>query len=409
MIDDFSGWGLKCDKVVITRFNEEDTAAVRFKELLEMRGVHVYLHKATRGYPGDVDLIVSDEGYGANPYVPTERPVVIVTAPGPGSGKLATCLSEMYHDWKAGRRSGYAKYETFPIWDLPIDHPVNIAYESATADIGDKNRVDHFHLAAYGKVSVNYSRDLEAFPLLKRIMEKITGEECVYKSPTDMGVNRCSSGIIDDTVVRNAARQEIIRRYLHSASDYVQGLGRKETEERCREIMQRSGLSELDRPVVPAARDALAVAIAEGKGIGGVVCAAAIGLADGRLVTGHNSALMHASSAVVLNALKVLSCIGREVDLIPSSVVRSVTTVKRDVLSGRGVSINLDEMLICLAMSAAIDTNAKKALSVLPLLKGCEMHLSHIPSSGDSAGLRKIGLYVTSDPRYPTTNVYNPA
>jgi len=408
MIDDFSQWGLKCDKVVITRFDEEEETVLRFKDLLEMRGIHVYLHKATKGYPSDVDLIVSDEGYGANPYIPTERPVVIVTAPGPGSGKLATCLSEMYHDWKAGRHSGYAKFETFPIWNLPIDHPVNIAYESATADIGDKNRIDHYHLAAYGTVAVNYSRDLEAFPLLKRILEKITGTDCVYKSPTDMGVNRCAFGIIDDAVVRKAAEQEIIRRYLHSASDYVQGLGTKETEERSKEIMQRCWLTELDRPVVPAARQALDMAITQNKGIGGVVCTAAIELPDGRIVTGHNSALMHAASSVILNALKALADIDQKTDLIPKTVVQSVTTVKRDILLGRGVSINLDEMLICLAMSAAIDANANKALSLLPSLKGCEMHLSHIPSSGDSSGLRKLGLHVTSDPKFPSTNVYNP-
>jgi uncharacterized protein (UPF0371 family) len=408
MIDDFSRWGLVCDKVVITRYDRPDDTVERFRALLERRGIQVFLHKSTPGYPADVDLIVSDAGYGANPYIPTDRPVVLVTAPGPGSGKLATCLSEMYHDGKAGRKSGYAKFETFPIWDLPIDHPVNIAYESATADIGDRNRIDHYHLAAYGTAAVNYSRDLEAFPLLTRILEKITGAECVYKSPTDMGVNRCSQGIIDDAVVRAAAQQEIIRRYLHAASDYALGVGSKETEERCRAIMQRCGLSEEDLPVVPVARKALSDAIAQGKGIGGVVCAAAIQLPDETMVTGHNSALMHASSAVILNALKRLAGIDRDVDLIPSSVVRSVTTVKRDILSGRGVSINLDEMLICLAMSAVIDGNAKKAIGVLPTLSGCEMHLSHIPSSGDSAGLRKVGLYVTSDPKFPTTNVYNP-
>ena len=407
MIDDFSQWGLTCKRVVITRYDGQE-GPLHFKELLEQRGIKVYLHKATKGYPNDVDLIVSDEGYGANPYIETERPVVIVTGPGPGSGKLATCLSEMYHDYKAGRASGYAKFETFPIWNLPIDHPVNIAYESATADIGDKNRIDHFHLAAYGKVAVNYSRDLEAYPLLKRILEKITGKECVYKSPTDMGVNRCGFGIIDDGVVRKAAEQEIIRRYLKSACDYVEGLGTKETEERSKEIMLRCSLSPKDRPVVPAAEMALESGIARNKGLNGIVCAAAIELPDGSIVTGCNSALMHASSSVILNALKALAKIPDEVYLIPSTIIESVTTVKRDILLGRGVSINLDELLICLAMSATIDKNAKEALFYLPMLKGCEMHLSHIPSSGDTAGLRKLGMHVTSDPRYPRANLYNP-
>lgn len=407
MIDDFSQWGLKCDKVVITRYDGQ-AETLHFKEVLEQRGIKVYLHKATRGYPSNVDLIVSDEGYGANPYIPTERPVVIVTAPGPGSGKLATCLSEMYHDFRAGRASGYAKFETFPIWNLPIDHPVNVAYESATADLGDKNRIDHFHLTAYGTVAVNYSRDMEAFPLLKRILEKITGKECVYKSPTDMGVNRCGFGIVDDDIVREAARQEIIRRYMKSACNYVEGQGTKETEQRCYEIMQSVSLNVNDRPVVPAARQALSRGIERRKGISGIVCAAAIELPDGSIVTGCNSHLMHAASSVILNALKKLASIPDETELIPSQVVQNVTMVKRYILLGRGVSINLDEMLICLAMSAAVDANAKAALSFLPSLKGCEMHLSHIPSSGDTAGLRKLGMHVTSDPRYPRSNLYNP-
>jgi len=406
MIDDFAQWGLKCNKVVITRFDFQQ-GAVHFKKLLEQRGITVYLHKATQGYPNDVDLIVSDEGYGANPYIKTTRPVVLVTAPGPGSGKLATCLSQMYHDWRQGSHSGYAKFETFPVWNLSIDHPVNIAYESATADIGDKNLIDHFHLAAYGKIAVNYSRDLEAYPLLKRIMEKITGQSCVYKSPTDMGVNCCAFGIIDDAVIQDAAKQEIIRRYFHSACDFIQGIGSSETEQRSLEIMQRSNLTELDRPVVPAAREALKRGIEHNKGIDGIVCAAAIQLPDGRIVTGCNSALMHASTSMILNALKTLASIG-DIDLISPSVVKSVTSVKRDILLSRGVSINLDEMLICLAVSAASNSNAAKALSMLPSLKGSEVHLTHIPSSGDGTGLRKLGLYVTSDPRFPTSNFYNP-
>jgi len=408
MIDDFSKWGLTANKVVITRFDEEP-GAIQFKSILEQRGITVYTHKATRGYPNDVDLIVSDEGYGANPYIETDRPVVIVTAPGPGSGKLGTCLSQMYHDYKSGLRSGYSKFETFPIWNLPIDHPVNIAYESATADIGDKNLIDHFHASAYNKITVNYSRDLEAYPLLNRILTKITGEECIYKSPTDMGVNRCGYGIIDDQVVRQAGQQEIIRRYYRAACEYVQGIGSKETVERSRLIMEGAKLCTSDRPVVPAASLALESGIERGKGINGIVCAAAIELADGRIVTGCNSPLLHASSALILNAVKVLAHIDHEVDLIPPAIVQSVTSMKRDVLKGRGVSLNLDEVLICLAMSCAISEDAKKASAVLPQLNGCEVHMTHIPSSGDSSGLRKLVLNVTSDPRFPTSNLYNPA
>ena len=408
MIDDFSKWGLTVTRVVITRFDEEP-GAIHFKNILEQRGLCVYTHKATRGYPTDVDLIVSDEGYGANPYIETDHPVVIVTGPGPGSGKLGTCLSQMYHDYKEGRRSGYSKFETFPIWNLPIDHPVNIAYESATADLGDKNLIDHFHASAYGTITVNYSRDLEAYPLLNRILEKITGTDCLYKSPTDMGVNRCGFGIINDAVVRKAGQQEIIRRYYRSACEYVQGIGSKETVERSRSIMEGAKLSINDRSVVPAAQKALEAGIAKGKGLNGIVCAAAIELPDGRIVTGCNSPFLHASSALILNAVKVLANIDHEVDLISPAIVQSVTAMKRDVLKGRGVSLNLDEVLICLAMSCAISNEAKRASAVLPALNGCEVHMTHIPSSGDSSGLRKLVLNVTSEPRFPTSNLYNPA
>ena len=406
LIDDYNKWGLLCDKVVITRYEHQEMAD-KFKERLEHDGLHVYLHRPTKGYPADVERIVSDEGYGANPYVETERPLVIVTAPGPGSGKLGTCLGQMYHDYKAGRKSRYAKFETFPVWNLPIDHPVNVAYESATADIGDKNRIDHFHLAAYGVPTVNYSRDLEAYPLLKRILEKITGE-CVYKSPTDMGVNRIAFGIVNDDVCSQAANQEIIRRFLHAQSDFAVGQCTAETVERCREIMQRCGLNEMDRPVVSAARAARERGIARNKGFNGIVCAAAIQLPDGRIATGCNTPLMHAASSAMLNALKLLGNVDHDTDLISPAIIRNITDLKRTTLSGRGVSINLDEMLICLAMSAAVNRYAERAVGLLPQLRGCEMHLTHIPSSGDTAGLRKLRLHVTSDPKFPRTNFYHP-
>ncbi len=408
MIDDFASWGLTVSRVVITRFDGEPVV-LQFKDRLERRGIKVYLHAATRGYPNDVDRIVSDEGYGANPYIETERPVVIVTAPGPGSGKLATCLSQMYHDSRAGRPSGYAKFETFPIWNLPIDHPVNIAYEAATADIGDINMIDHFHLSAYGVPTVNYSRDLEAYPLLKRILEKITGKECVYKSPTDMGVNRCGFGIIDDEAVREAGRQEIIRRYFRAVCEYAQGIGSEESVHRSKVIMEAAQLTPTMRPVVPAATEALAYAIEHNKGNHGITCAAAMELADGQIVTAWNSQLMHASSALILNALKHVAKIPQNIDLIPKAIISSITTMKRDVLQGRGVSLNLDEMLICLAMSATINPTAQAALEALPQLRGCEAHMSHIPSSGDSTGLRKLKINVTSEPKFPTSNLYNPA
>ena len=359
------------------------------------------------GYPDNVDMVVSDEGYGSNPYIPTERPVVIVTAPGPGSGKLATCLSQVYHDYRAGRKAGYAKFESFPIWNLPIDHPVNIAYEAATADIGDYNQIDHFYVSATGKIAVNYNRDMEAYPLLKRILDKITNGQFSYNSPTDMGVNRLGFGICDDEVVREAAKQEIVRRYYRSACEYAQGIGTKESVQRSYDIMTKAGLCCEDRPTVSVAKKALEDAIERGKSKDGIACAAAIQLNDGRFVTAHNSPMMHASSALILNSLKVLAGIDKKVDLIHHDILDNVTAMKRDVLRGRGISLNLDEALICLAMSAAINSDAKKALDMLPQLRGCESHMSHIPSAGDSTGLRKLGINVTSEPMFPSNNMRN--
>jgi len=406
MIDDFAAWGIKADKVVVTRYNGERSAN-NFADMLTRRGINVYFHKPIMGYPDNVDMVVSDQGYGSNPYIPTEASVVIVTAPGPGSGKLATCLSQIYHDFRSGRKAGYAKFESFPIWNLPIDHPVNIAYEAATADIGDYNQIDHYYVSATGKIAVNYNRDMEAFPLLKRILDKISNGSLTYNSPTDMGVNRLGFGICDDEVVREAANQEIIRRYFRSACEYAQGIGTKETVQRSFEIMSKAGLTAEDRPTVRVALSALDDAIARGKSRDGIACAAAIQLTDGRFVTAHNSPLMHASSAMVLNSLKVLAGIDREVELIPHEILDSVYAMKRDDLRGRGISLNLDETLICLAMAATMNSYAKKALNMLPQLRGCESHMSHIPSAGDSSGLRKLGINVTSEPKFPTNNMRN--
>ena len=406
MIDDFSAWGLAVARVVITRFNGQPSA-VQFMNRLTRRGIKVYTHKATDGYPSDINVIVSDEGYGANPYIETTQPVVLVTAPGPGSGKLATCLSQLYHDYRRGIKSGYAKFETFPIWNLPIDHPVNIAYEAATADIGDVNQIDHFHLSAYGEQAVSYFRDMEAFPVLRRIVERITGRPSFYKSPTDMGVNRCGFGIIDDNVVRQAACQEVIRRYYAAACDYARGIGTAEAIERIKLMMESLNLDTSMRTTVPAAQEALKKAVTKGKGRDGIVCAAAIELQDGTIVTGSNSEILHASSALVLNAVKALAGIPKAIDLIPKQTIESIRLLKRDVLSRRRVSLDLDETLICLAMSAPINPSAQIALEKLPLLKNCEVHLTHLPSVGDSNGLRKLGLHTTSEPKFPTANLHD--
>lgn len=408
MIDDFSSYGLKCSKVVITRYENQPAAAL-FKQKIESKGISCYTHTATPGYPSDIDVVVSDEGYGKNPYIPVERPIVLVTAPGPGSGKLATCLNQMYHEYRMGMKCSYSKFETFPVWNLPLDHPVNIAYEAATADIGDVNLIDHFHLQAYNEIAVNYSRDLEAFPLLRRILERITNTTCPYKSPTDMGVNRIGFGIVDDEVCREAGRQEIIRRYLSTRVQYAQGMANEETLERSRAILDKAGLVPEDRAVVPAANRALEDCIARHKeGNKGTICAAALETAGGIMVTGHNSPLMHAGSAVVLNALKALAGIPKSIMLISPSVIDAITRMKRDVLRGRGVSLNIDEILSCLAMSSTTNEAAEKAMKCLPDLAEAEVHFTHIPSAGDTIGLRKLGINVTSEPRFPSKNIYNP-
>lgn len=404
MIDDFARYSIVCNKVVITRF-EGQPSALLFKAKLERMGIKVYTHSATPGYPSNIDLVVSEAGYGSNEYIKVDAPVVVVTAPGPGSGKLATCLNQMYHEAKMGLLANYSKLETFPIWNLSLDHPVNVAYEAATVDLADINLIDHFHLNAYGELAVNYNRDLEAFPLLKKIIERISGKECPYKSPTDMGVNRCGFGITDNKVCVEAGKQEIIRRYFKTLTDYASGLCDEDVVTRMTTIMDKVGLNEHMRNVVDPARNALSEAIKNGKGKNGTVCAAAISLPDGRIVTAHNSIILHASSALLLNALKVMAGINKEKDLISNNVISSITKMKRDLLSGKGVSLNLDETLIALAMSAAENEDSAKALKELPNLKGMDVHMTHIPSPGDSAGLRKLGLQFTSDPLYPAKNV----
>ena len=306
LIDDLSDWGIAVTGVVITRF--DDQASVRiFRNKLERRGIRVYTHRFTKGYPTDIDLIVSDEGYGANEYVEALQPLVIVTGPGPGSGKLATCLSQLYHDHQRGIQSGYAKFETFPIWNLPLKHPVNVAYEAATADIGDFNMVDPFHLEACGVSTVNYNRDVEVFPVLKRILEKITGRESIYRSPTEMGVNSAGCAITDDAVVREAAKQELIRRFFRYSCEYIMGFTDKETVQRSELLMKELGVKPEDRPVVAAARQAAEEARLTGKGNDGIFCGAAIELGDGVIIKGKNSPLMHAASSLVLNAVKRLA------------------------------------------------------------------------------------------------------
>lgn len=405
LIDDLGDWEVNVSAVVITRY-ENQPAARAFKSKLERRGVDVYTHGFTKGYPTDVDVIVSKEGYGANPYIPTTKPIVVVTGPGPGSGKLATCLSQLYHDYNRGIQSGYAKFETFPIWNLALKHEVNVAYESATADLKDVNMIDHFHLDAYNEKTINYNRDIEAFPLLKRILEKITGKESFYKSPTDMGVNQAAFGIINDKIVREAARQEILRRYFRCACEYAMGVTEKTTLQRAELLVQEMGITFDERSVIEPARKAAIEAHEKGKGNDGIYCGTAILLHDGTIITGSNSQLMHAASSLILNATKHLAGIPEEMHLLPPNITESLTHLKKEILEGKKISLDLDETLIALGISAISNPAAEMALSKLKELKNCEMHMTHIPTPGDEAGLRKLGVNLTSDPDFSTKSLF---
>jgi uncharacterized protein (UPF0371 family) len=405
LIDDLGEWGVLVRAVVITRYEGQPTAAA-FKHRLEHRGVQVYTHQYTRGYPTDLDVVVSEQGYGANEYIETERPIVVVTGPGPGSGKLATCLSQLYHDRRRGRNAGYAKFETFPIWNLPLTHPVNVAYEAATAELGDVNQLDHFHLDAHNERAVNYNRDLEAFPLLRRIIEKITGEPSFYRSPTDMGVNRAGVGIVDDAAVREAGGQEVVRRYFRYACEHTMGLVPRAAVERIELLMNDLALRPESRIVVEPARRAAERARITGKGNDGIYCGAAVELPNGSLVTGCNSPLMHAAACLVLNAAKVLAGLPDDMHLLPPAVIASLSHLKTDVLGGRRVSLDAEEVLIALAMSTTVSPAAQAAVAQLRALRGCEVHMTHMPTPGDEAGLRKLGVNLTTDPGFATRGLF---
>jgi uncharacterized protein (UPF0371 family) len=405
LIDDLRDWGIEILAVVITRFDNQPAAKI-FKNKLERRGVKVYTHRATKGYPADIDMIVSDQGYGANEYIKTRHPLVIVTGPGPGSGKLATCLSQVYHDHKKGINSGYAKFETFPIWNIPLKHPVNVAYEAATADIRDFNLVDPFHLEAYNKTAINYNRDVEIFPVLKRILEKIMGKESVYKSPTDMGVNRASFGIVDDNVVKEAARQEIIRRFYRYSCEYAIGFADRETVGRVEMIMEELGLKPQDRVVVGPARKAAEEARKGEKGNDGIFCGAAIELRNGAIIQGKNSALMHAASSLVMNAIKKLADIPDKIHLLSPNIIESIGNMKKNILGSKTVSLDLEETLIALSISAATNPTAQLAMEKLKDLEGCEVHTTHMPTPGDETGLRRLGVNLTAEPNFATKSLF---
>jgi len=404
-IDDFKEWGIEINSVVITRF-ENQTSAMAFKNKLDRRGVKVHTHKVTKGYPTDIDLIVSDEGYGDNEYIETTKPIVVVTGPGPGSGKLATCLSQLYHEYKRGIKAGFAKFETFPIWNLPLQHKVNVAYEAATVDLKDVNMIDHYHLEAYNEKTVNYNRDIEAFPLLKRIVEKITGEESFYKSPTDMGVNRAGFGIVNDAVVQRAAHQEIIRRYFRCATEYAMGLIEDEIVQRSELIMENVDAKIEDRKTVTAAREVARIAETNKNGNEGIFVGAAIELKDGAIITGKNSSIMHAAASLILNASKHLAELPDNLHLLPKNIMNSLNYLKKDVLRGKGVSLDTEETLIALSISAISNPAAQMAIEMMKEIEGCEVHLTHIPTPGDEAGLRKLGVHLTCDPNFSSKSLF---
>ncbi len=404
LIDDLSDWGLTVTAVVITRFDNQPATMV-FKNKLERRGIKVYTHKFTKGYPTNVDMVVSEEGYGANEYIKTDKPLVIVTGPGPGSGKLATCLSQMYHDYKKGQKPGYAKFETFPIWNIPLKHPVNVAYEAATADLGDFNMIDPFHLEAYGEKAINYNRDVEVFPVLRRILEKIIGKT-LYKSPTDMGVNRAGFSIVNDDEVQNAAKQEIIRRYFRYRCEFVMGFVDKATVQRIELLMDDMNLKPEDRAVVEPARKAAQEAKNKGKGSEGIYCGAAIELHDGTIVTGKNSIHMHAASSLILNAIKKVAGIPDKIHLLSELIIKAIRNLDKNILNKKSGSLDLEEVLIALSISATPNPTAQIGLEHLELLKNCEVHTTHMPTPGDEEGLRKLGVNLTSDPNFSSNSLF---
>ncbi len=404
MMDELRERGLELSAVVITRFDNQPAAGI-FRKKLERRGVKVYAHRFTKGYPTNIDTIVSDEGYGANDFIKTSKPIVIVTGPGPCSGKLATCLSQIYHEHLRGVHAGYAKFETFPVWNLPLKHPANVAYESATADIRDVNMIDPFHLEATGETAVNYNRDIEVFPVLKRILAKIMGDG-VYRSPTEMGVNRVGFGIIDDGLVRESASQEVIRRFFRYSCEYAMGFTDKDTVQRAELLMEELGLVPEDRRVVTFARETMREGEKQGKGHNGIYCGAAMELGDGDVVTGKNSPLMHAASSLVLNATKKLAGIPDETHLLSPASIRSIGDLKAGLSGKKDLTLDLEETLIALSINAATDDAANKAMAKLKELKGCEAHLSHMPTPGDEAGFRQLGVNLTSEPNFVTNNLY---
>ncbi len=396
LIDAFRGYGLYVGSVVMTRYADQP-AAVAYAKKLQTLGIKVYHHYTIPGYPANIPLIVSEEGFGKNEYIETERKLVVVTAPGPGSGKMATCLSQLYHVNKRGIKSGYAKFETFPIWNMPLRHPVNMAYEAATADLNDVNMIDPYHLEAYGVTTVNYNRDVEVFPVLNAMFRQILGES-PYKSPTDMGVNMVGNCIIDDEAVSEASKEEIIRRYYQALVNKRNGIGSEEEILKIKLIMEQVGVTPESRKVVGAANVKAELTGAP---------AAAAELPDGRIITGRTSSLLGASAALLLNCVKALANIPDTTELISPTVIEPVQKLKTDVLGNHNPRLHTDEVLVALSICAATDENARLAMEQLHKLRGCEVHSTVILSEVDRNVFRKLGVNITSEPKYQTQKLYH--
>ncbi len=396
LIDVYRDLGFYVGSVAIQQYSGQDSVD-SFKKKLEKTGIPVYKLYTIAGYPNNIRHIVSDEGFGRNDYIETSRPLVVITAPGPGSGKMATCLSQLYHEQKRGIRAGYAKFETFPIWNIPLKHPVNLAYEAATADLNDVNMIDPFHLESYGETTVNYNRDVEIFPVLEAMFERIFGE-CPYKSPTDMGVNMAGNCIFDDDACKEASYQEIIRRYYQAKDGLVKGSRKEEESYKIELLMKQAHISPEDRRVVPAALN-------REKQTGGP--AAAIELPDGRLITGKTSDLLGASAALLLNALKELAGIDHKIHVISPASIEPIQTLKTEYLGSKNPRLHTDEILIALSSSAATSKEAQLALEQLPKLKGCEVHTTVLLSQVDVRTFQRLGIHLTSEPRYERKSLFH--
>lgn len=395
LVDNMRALGLFVSAFVITLYKGQPSAT-KFGKKLQQRGERVFYHTYTKGYPNDVETIVSDEGYGANPFVPTTRPLVVVTAPGPSSGKLATCLCQMYHEHKRGIKAGYAKFETFPVWNLPLKHPVNIAYEAATADLKDENQIDPYHFNAYGTLTVNYNRDIAVYPILQNILKKITNKE-VYKSPTDMGVNMVGNAIVDDALAQEFAKKEILRRYYRAECDFKRGQCTYETLERNRTLVGESGAQKSLSNVIDVSKST-----AKNSNFPCI----ALELEDGKIVTGKTKKIVSASAAVVLNALRTLAGLGDDFNIITDDILLPIVQYRTKILKSHSSVLTLDDVLVALSICTCKNEKAQKAMAQIEKLSGCDAHCTYILSPAEEQTLKKLGINVTCEPVFLNTNLF---